>query len=431
MLPSVLIVDDEVEVLKALTRLLHNDYQVTCFTQPVKALEFFSRSPTHIVISDLMMPDINGADFLMKIAEINSRCKRIALTGFASAELAQKAINDGQISHYLTKPWDNNELKSILAELIEQLKQENQKQSFLKQLSLDIKQLNSDQQSSALMYELLMEEQQDTNKQLAKLKSMNNELLIFNANIIAMYSKEPSGHSLRIAQYARALSMRMKLDAVQCKNIYLAALFHRIGIATLTEELAIKVWNERTAKEDINYFSYVQSSAQVMRSISILQSSAEIVEHLFEQYNGNGLPSKLSSVEVPVGSRVLRIVLEFDLLTAGHINGKKLPAQQAFSEMKMNVGKVYDQEVLKAFQQLYFEPKATERIQLIKPVSALIAGMEIAQDLLDNQHHKLLTEGTNLTSVHIEHLQNIERHQECPLFAYVYNNQTVSKRGKL
>lgn len=421
MLPSILIVDDESEVLKALSRLLHNEYQVTTFTEPQKALEYFKIAPTHIVISDLIMPDIDGAEFLMKVAGINSRCKRIALTGFASAELAKKAVNDGKISHYLTKPWNNNELKSILSGLVEQLKNENRKASFIKKLSFDNQQLAFEQQSNVLMNELLIEEQHDSHKQLTQLKLINNELIIFNARIIAMYSKEPPGHSLRVAQLAKALALRLKLDLSIVKNIYISALFHRIGIASLSEPLLAQKGYQRSASADIEYYSYAQSSAQVMKTLGALKSAAKDVNHLYEQVNGLGIPDKLLAHEIPIGSKILRLIIDFDLYLAGELTVEKLSPERAFEQLKTLINKCYDPEVFNAFFAMYYAPLPVEEIQLLKTVRQLDVGMKLAQDLMDEQQHKLLTADTVLTRAHIENLQNIEQQQSIILYLYIYN----------
>lgn len=421
MLPSILIVDDEPEVLKALSRLLHDEYQVTTFTEPQKALEYFKVAPTHIVISDLIMPEIDGAEFLMKVASMNSRCKRVALTGFASAELAKKAVNEGNISHYLTKPWNNNELKAILSGLVEQLKSENRKESFIKKLSFDNQQLAFEQQSNMLMNELLIEEQHDSNKQLTQLKFINNELIIFNARIIAMYSKEPLGHSLRVAQLAKALALRLKLDLSTVKNIYVSALFHRIGIASLSDPVLIQKGYQRSAQANIEYYSYAQSSAQIMRTLGALKSAAKDVNHLYEQVNGLGIPDKLMADEIPIGSKILRLIIDFDLYLAGEMAAEKLPPERAFEQLKTLVNKCYDPEIFNAFFAMYYAPLPTEEIQLLKTVRQLEAGMKLAQDLLDEQQHKLLTAETVLTQAHIENLQNIEQQQSIILYLYIYN----------
>ena len=196
MLPSILLLDDEQEVLNALQRVLHRDYQVHAFTDAQAAINFFHNSPTQIVISDMKMPKINGAEFLSHIAKINSRCKRIVLTGYADTELAKKAINEGKISAYLNKPWSNIELKETLAKLINELKVENKKLSVIKSLKLDNQRLSANQDSIIKVSNFLQAKHINVLDKHKKLATLNNELLQLSANLVAMQTQDTSGPHL-------------------------------------------------------------------------------------------------------------------------------------------------------------------------------------------------------------------------------------------
>ena len=200
MLPSVLILDDEIDVVKALERALRKNFKVIGFTNASEALQYFEGSPTHLVISDMRMPDMNGAEFLKLIAEQNIRTKRIVLTGYADIDLAQKAINEGHVSLYLNKPWSNDKLIERLLDLVDDLKEENKRRQICKKLALDNKQLKLSQYTPKLLEESFLGTNEDTNLEsdatnnekplansaLAQLKKINNELLMLNANVIAM-----------------------------------------------------------------------------------------------------------------------------------------------------------------------------------------------------------------------------------------------------
>jgi len=108
--PELLIVDDEEEVLNALNRVLRKEFQLHLFNEPLKALEFFQSNPVPLVISDMRMPLMDGATFLAKITELSHRTKRFLLTGHADINLTVAAVNEGKISHYFAKPWNNEEL---------------------------------------------------------------------------------------------------------------------------------------------------------------------------------------------------------------------------------------------------------------------------------------------------------------------------------
>jgi response regulator RpfG family c-di-GMP phosphodiesterase len=421
MLPSILIVDDEIEVLKALERLLHRDYTVVTFTDVDEALIFYRESPTHIVISDMMMPKMNGANFLKEISNINAKSKRIALTGYASAELAQQAINEGQVSRYLSKPWNNTELKALLTELVNEIKQDNKKQAILKKLSVNNNKLELEQKTHNIVHNLMLDEQQNNDKQTTHLKSVNNELLILNANLIAMYSKEVAGHSVRVAQQAKVLAVRLGLEDKECGTIYIAALFHRLGIGIVSTDADPDNRNGLSEQERQEHFAYVQASADVMDSASSLKRSANIVRHIYEQVDGHGAPEHLNQAAIPNGSLILRLLIEFDLLVSGCVTGEVISPNEAFLQCKEQVGTIFDSTIYQAFVDMYISPQKNEKFQQIKLVAGLQPMMVLAQDLYDSQEHKLLTEGSVLTALHIEHLINIQHQQECMLLVYVYH----------
>ena len=120
--PEVLIVDDEVRVLKALIRSLREEgYKVTAVNTPAKALDKLAETTYHLVISDLKMPDMDGIEFLALVAELYPDTAQLLLSGHADMNALREAINKCQISQFIAKPWDTQELKSVTRQLVEQV----------------------------------------------------------------------------------------------------------------------------------------------------------------------------------------------------------------------------------------------------------------------------------------------------------------------
>ena len=115
--PSILIVDDEEMVLTSLRSVfaLQTDYQVHQAGDGKRALETMARVQVDLVISDFLMPDMNGIEFLKEAKGLQPDSVRILLTGYADKENAIKAINEVGLYHYLEKPWDNDALLNIEA----------------------------------------------------------------------------------------------------------------------------------------------------------------------------------------------------------------------------------------------------------------------------------------------------------------------------
>ncbi len=112
----VLLVDDEEMVVTSIKSFLtlETDYEVVAFTSPKEALGFVKDNRVDLVISDYLMPDIDGIQFLAEIKEIQPEATRVLLTGYADKENAIKAINDVGLYQYIEKPWENEDLKLII-----------------------------------------------------------------------------------------------------------------------------------------------------------------------------------------------------------------------------------------------------------------------------------------------------------------------------
>lgn len=114
---TVLIVDDEEIITESINTLLtlETDYNVLIFYSPSEALERIRTQEIDLVISDyLMLGEMNGVDFLLKVKELQPEAIRVLLTAYADKENAIRAINEVELYQYLEKPWDNDALLLLL-----------------------------------------------------------------------------------------------------------------------------------------------------------------------------------------------------------------------------------------------------------------------------------------------------------------------------
>jgi len=112
---SILVVDDDDMVRAALVRTLHSaGYQVRDAASAQQALEMLKESRSDVVLSDHLMPDMTGLELLMRVRDRYPDCLRIIITGHAEMKVAIDAINQGEVYRFITKPWDNTELKVML-----------------------------------------------------------------------------------------------------------------------------------------------------------------------------------------------------------------------------------------------------------------------------------------------------------------------------
>ena len=136
--PRIVIVDDEEMVLTSLKSFLdlETEYRVESFKNPLEALEFIKTNDIDLVVSDYLMPEMDGISFLGEVRHVRPDVPRIILTGYADKENAIKAINEVGLFQYIEKPWDNDDLLIILRNGLERSR-------LLKKLQEKIQEINN------------------------------------------------------------------------------------------------------------------------------------------------------------------------------------------------------------------------------------------------------------------------------------------------
>ena len=123
---EILCVDDELDNLEALERVFRGRYRVHKASSADEALVILANHQITVIISDHRMPRITGVEFFKKALVIQPDAIRILLTGYSDIDSVIAAINDGQIYRYLTKPWNNDELKATVAQAVERFELKNE-----------------------------------------------------------------------------------------------------------------------------------------------------------------------------------------------------------------------------------------------------------------------------------------------------------------
>ncbi|MDB5332281.1 MAG: histidine kinase,Response regulator receiver domain proteinhistidine kinase [Phycisphaerales bacterium] len=116
---TILVVDDEPDVVKSVRDLLRLDYRVLGATRARDALEIMAREEVHVVMSDQRMPEMTGVEFLHRLRDEHPEAVRLLFTGYADIRAVIDAINAGNVYRYITKPWDPDELQVIIRQAVE------------------------------------------------------------------------------------------------------------------------------------------------------------------------------------------------------------------------------------------------------------------------------------------------------------------------
>ncbi|MCE5271665.1 response regulator [bacterium] len=143
----VLCVDDEVSILSALKRLLRKEeYTLLTASSAEEGIELLKQTTVQVVVSDQRMPGLTGVQFLQKVKAMHPDTVRVILSGYADLSVMVEAINKGEIYRFLSKPWNDEELRITIRQALDHYNLLKQRSSLLEQIeanNLELKRLNS------------------------------------------------------------------------------------------------------------------------------------------------------------------------------------------------------------------------------------------------------------------------------------------------
>lgn len=131
---TLLIVDDETEVLASLRAMFRREYNVLTADRAVRGLELLRQHDVHVVITDQRMPDVSGVDFLAQVAKDFPDLIRLMITGYADINSVMDAVNRGHVFRYISKPWEPGELEAVVRQAVEQYDLFAERKRLLKEL---------------------------------------------------------------------------------------------------------------------------------------------------------------------------------------------------------------------------------------------------------------------------------------------------------
>jgi two-component system, NtrC family, response regulator HupR/HoxA len=119
---TVLVVDDQPEILRSLERLLKDDYEVLTAPGGAEALDLLKRRDVAVILSDQRMPKMTGVEFLEAAIGLRPDAARILITAYADLDASIDAVNKGKIYHYIAKPWEPDDLTAAVRRAAERFR---------------------------------------------------------------------------------------------------------------------------------------------------------------------------------------------------------------------------------------------------------------------------------------------------------------------
>lgn len=398
-----LFVDDEPNVLKSLKRLFTSPkHRIFLAESGAAGLEILQQQPIDLVISDMRMPQMDGAEFLTRVAENWPDTVRILLTGYADIESTIVAVNSGRIYSYCRKPWENSELTMLVDNALEQQRlREQRKQLFevIERQNSQLKELNASLEDKVeKRTEQLKLSLQRLDRTHDALKKQYSESVKAFARIIEMRPGIKSGHSTYIAEKAKQVALQLQAGADEIKDIIYAGLLWQIGKMSLPDELlTANAWSlSSVQKARIRH--HAQEGQNLLMGIEQLRNAATIIGHQYEHFDGSGFPDGLQGHEIPLGARILAVIRDYIGFLEDAANGTTMtPAQaKAYLQAKKNI--LYDAEVVDAFLQAMAGEETEDQRPVIEiSWTQLRPGLEMAEVICNDVLYlkdQILTEKT-------------------------------------
>ncbi len=412
---NLLFVDDEPNILKALKRLFRSaDYNVHLAESGAAGLAVLAETPIDLIVSDMRMPQMDGAEFLTRAAEQWPDTVRILLTGYADLESTVAAVNKGRIYCYCSKPWEDNELKILINNAIEQKRLRDERQqlfAIINQQNAELKDLNThlEEKVEHRTEQLRLSLQKIDQAHNALKKQYTDSIKVF-AKIIEMRPGIKSGHAKYIAENARDVAQRLGLNANQVKDVLYAGLLLQIGKMGLPDELLQQPLHLMSSLNKKRYLQHGQEGWNLLRGIEQLTNAADLILHQYEHVDGSGEPHSLKRHEIPLGSRILAVVRDYICFLDGHITGSTMTTDQVKSRLLLRKNSDYDPDVVETFLALLAEAACPDHRPVIEiSWTQLQPGMEAAEIICNDV---LYLKDAVLTSSHIDSILDMRKHSK-------------------
>lgn len=422
---TLLLVDDEPNILSSLRRLLRPTGYRTLTAESGKAgLEILEREQIDLVISDMRMPEMDGARFLEEVRTRWPHVIRLLLTGYADISSTIAAINRGEVYRYISKPWNDNDLTLVIRDALEnnRLRRENERLLALtKAQNEELKELNSGLENKVKQRTSEIE-QINSFLNLANDKLKQNFLVSIKmfSGLIELRGDSVGGHSRRVAELSRKLAEKVGMSSREQHDVFYAGLLHDIGKIGFSDTLLTRPVSKMSSEEMSQYRKHPVIGASALTPLEELTEVARLIRGHHERFDGQGYPDGLQGEAIPRGARLISIVNDYDGLQRGTLSERKMTAEESQKLLIQARGKRYDPQLLDAFIDL-LGVLAEEAIRE-KAVyyTDLRSGMTLSRDLVSKEGILLLAADFVLDAKIIRQIQEYAQREGLQILVHVH-----------
>ena len=423
--PTVLCVDDEPNILASLRRLFRPvGYRVLVADSGAAGLALLETESVDLVISDMRMPSMDGAQFLEHVRARWPDTIRLLLTGYSDVGSILAAINRGEIYRYITKPWDDNDILLVVRQALERRTlglERDRLEQLTRRQNAELNALNESLEAKVVARTDELKASHDSVVAANdKLKSNFITTIKIFSSMIEMRGGNLSGHARRVADLARRIAIKMGLEPKSTQEVFIAALLHDIGKIGFSDELLGMPVNLLAGENLGSFRKHPARAEQLLMPLEDLRGVAAILRAQLERFDGAGFPDGAVGPDIPPGARILALASDYDNLQIGALVQRRVLADDAKRSIYDGSGKRYDPAVVAAFRALLDgDPVEQQRDRAVLS-SELVPGMVLARDLVSRDGLMLLSSEHVLDLRLIRQVQDFEAKSEARLAIRVW-----------
>ena len=333
---KIMAVDDDSGILDSLKVVLkRSGYDLTCFTNPLDAIEKLKKEKYDLLLLDFIMDPLHGDQVVSEIRAFDRDLYILLLTGHKDLAPPLQTLKQLDIQGYCEK---SNNFDQLLLLIESGLKSVDQ-MHIISKINKELKEKNDELEKAYL----------DT-----------IEILRYTVEAKDPYTK---GHSDRVSAYSVLIGEKMKLSEEELHTLKIGGLFHDIGKIGIPDSILLK-----ESKLDDEEYSQVKNhpsiGVHILGDAEIFKDIIPIVYHHHERFDGRGYPGKLKGDEIPLVARIATMADAFDAMTSKRTYRNKLPLEVVIEEIEKNKGTQFDPKIADIFLDiLKNEYKEIEKIQ--------------------------------------------------------------------
>jgi len=336
---TILLVDDDANVLKSLQRLFRQNKDISVLTaeDARSAAKLLKQEPIELLISDERMPQIEGHKFVQYVKKNYPSIIRIILTGYADTEAMKTAVNKGEVYRYLFKPWDDNELMVTVKNALKLAEAEQQRREYARRLE----ELNKSLEEKVAQRTAQLEQALTAIKN--QRDSAHSQLWAtarFLDSLRALIDKESSrsNRSRQMSSKIEELGRTLNFSVEVVKPAVLAAYFYKIGTLANNSSNSIQ-----TEQEEL-----LEKSAQLIAAVLQYPELEEAIRHRSENFDGSGGPGALSGADIPFAARLFRVVYDYEDIQ----ERRGFSAEEAAGFITQHKHSLYDPDIADTLYQI-------------------------------------------------------------------------------